>query len=156
MNRLGAATALLLVVLAWPAGAVTPDERLADPALEARARALSQELRCLQCQNQSIDDSNAMIAHDLRLLVRERIKIGDSDAQVVQFLTDRYGDFVRLKPPFKPSTFALWLTPPLLLLIAAAGSALYLRRRGHGAPAVPLSASDEARLAALLSEDQSR
>lgn len=145
--------ALLLALLSAPAFAVLPDEQLADPALEARARAVSQELRCLMCQNQSIDDSNAPIARDLRLLVRERIKAGDSDAQVVQFLTDRYGDFVRLRPPFKPSTFLLWLTPPALLLIAGAGTALYLRRRGSTAPATPLSDSDEARLASLLGED---
>jgi cytochrome c-type biogenesis protein CcmH len=147
------ALALLLALLSAPALAVLPDEQLADPALEARARAVSQELRCLMCQNQSIDDSNAPIARDLRLLVRDRIKAGDSDAQVVQFLTDRYGDFVRLRPPFKPSTFLLWLTPPVLLLIAGAGTALYLRRRGRTAPAAPLSDSDEARLAALLGEE---
>lgn len=145
--------ALLVALLNAPALAVLPDEQLADPALEARARAVSQELRCLMCQNQSIDDSNAPIARDLRLLVRDRIKAGDSDAQVVQFLTDRYGDFVRLRPPFKPSTFLLWLTPPALLLIAGAGTALYLRRRGGTAPAAPLSEIDEARLAALLGED---
>lgn len=144
---------LFLALLSAPAFAVLPDEQLADPALEARARAVSQELRCLMCQNQSIDDSNAPIARDLRLLVRDRIKAGDTDAQVVQFLTDRYGDFVRLRPPFKPATFLLWLTPPALLLIAGAGTAIYLRRRGRTAPAVPLSDSDEARLAALLGEE---
>ena len=145
--------ALLLTVLSAPAFAVLPDEQLADPALEARARAVSQELRCLMCQNQSIDDSNAPIARDLRLLVRDRIKAGDSDAEVVRYLTDRYGDFVRLRPPFKPSTFLLWLTPPALLLIAGAGTAFYLRRRGRTAPATPLSDVDETRLAVLLAED---
>jgi cytochrome c-type biogenesis protein CcmH len=99
---------------------VLPAERLADPALEARARALSQELRCLVCQNQSIDDSNADLAHDLRVLVRERLVAGDSDANVLAYLTSRYGDYVLLRPPVKPATWALWFGPPALLLAGLA------------------------------------
>src|ERR1700744_167782 len=95
------ATIALLGALLTPAFAVTPDEMLKDPALEARARALSQQLRCMVCQNQSIDDSEAPLAHDLRVLVRERLKAGDSDRQVIDFLVARYGDFVLLKPPFE-------------------------------------------------------
>src|SRR3954452_12134236 len=98
------AALLLVVMVAMPSLAVLPDERLADPALEARARMLSQELRCLVCQNQSIDDSNADLAHDLRVLVRERLTAGDSDAQVLAYLTSRYGDYVLLRPPVKPTT----------------------------------------------------
>jgi cytochrome c-type biogenesis protein CcmH len=100
--------------------AVLPSERLGDPALEARARALGQELRCLVCQNQSIDDSSADLAHDLRVLVRERLAAGDSDRQVVAYLTSRYGDYVLLRPPVKPTTWLLWFGPPALLLAGVA------------------------------------
>ena len=106
---------ILLVLSAAPAAAVEPDEILADAALEARARDISKELRCLVCQNQSIDDSNAKLARDLRLLVRERITKGDSNRQVIAYIVARYGDFVLLKPPFKATTWALWLGPPLIL-----------------------------------------
>src|SRR5512145_945056 len=114
---------LLAIAFLWlsalPALAVQPDEVLSDPALEARARALSGELRCLVCQNQSIDDSNAPLARDLRILLRERIQAGDSDDEVKQFIVGRYGSFVLLKPPFGPATLLLWLTPAALLAGAA-------------------------------------
>lgn len=110
---------LVAVLLAGPALAVLPDERLADPVLESRARDISRNLRCLVCQNQSIDESEADLARDLRLLVRERLVAGDSDAEVVDFLVDRYGDYVLLKPPFKASTALLWGAP--VLIVGAAG-----------------------------------
>lgn len=109
--------AALLLLGAAGAAAVEPGERLSDPALEARARALSQELRCLVCQNQSIDDSSAPLARDLRLLVRERLQAGDGDAAVRDYLVARYGDFVLLRPPVKAATLALWLAPPILLAL---------------------------------------
>ncbi len=143
-----------LAVLIWslPALAVLPGEMLSDPALEARAREISQDLRCLVCQNQSIDDSNAPLARDLRLLVRERLKAGDSDQAVVDYVSARYGDFARLKPPFQPNTWLLWLGPLAVALAGAATVAWRLRRRtGAAAPAPPpLSAEESARLARLL------
>jgi cytochrome c-type biogenesis protein CcmH len=143
---------LLLAVSALPVGAVTPAERLADPALEARARVLSQELRCLVCQNQSIDDSSADLAHDLRVLVRERLAAGDSDPAVLAYLTSRYGDYVLLKPPVKPTTWLLWFGPPALLLLGALTLlAQRRRRRSLGEPA-PLSAAERDQLARLLKE----
>src|SRR5260370_39190340 len=111
-----------LLCLASPVHAVQPDEIMSDPAKEMRARDLSRELRCMVCQNQSIDDSEAPLARDLRLLVRERIAAGDSDAQVIDFLVVRYGEFVLLKPPLKPHTLLLWLLPP----VALAGGGLAL------------------------------
>ena len=152
MRRL---TLVLLMLLLWSqAGlAVQPDEIMADPAKEARARALSQQLRCMVCQNQSIDDSDAPLARDLRLLVRERIARGDSDAQVVDFLVARYGAFVLLKPPFNAHTIILWLLPPLVLFGAAAGLVFYLRRRSSQSDAIvepaPLTAREQERLAEL-------
>jgi cytochrome c-type biogenesis protein CcmH len=131
------------LALAGPACAVTPDEQLADPRLEARARALSQELRCLVCQNQSIDDSAAPLAHDLRVILRERIAAGDTDRQAKNYLVRRYGDFVLLRPPFQADTWALWLGPPAVLLLGGAGVALYMRGRSKVLEA-PLSAADEA------------
>ena len=113
------AAMMLLVLTALPVAAVEPDEILKDPALEARARALSVDLRCLVCQNQSIDDSNAPLARDLRLLLRERLAAGDSDAQAMDYIVARYGDFVLLKPRFDASTMLLWLGPFAILLIAA-------------------------------------
>lgn len=110
--------ACLLALLPLSAGAVEPDEILADPVLEARAREISKELRCVVCQNQDIDSSNAGVARDLRLLVRERLVAGDSDTEVIEFVRARYGDFVLLKPPFQPSTYALWIGPALIGLIA--------------------------------------
>jgi cytochrome c-type biogenesis protein CcmH len=147
--------ALALGLLAGPAHAVNPDEQLADPALEARAAKLSRQLRCVVCQNQTIDDSDAALAHDLRVILRERIAGGDTDQQAVGFLVARYGSFVQLKPPLRADTLALWFGPLALLLAGGAGAALYLR--GHRAGAAPaLSAADEAEAAALLSTDEAR
>ncbi|HLI12197.1 MAG TPA: cytochrome c-type biogenesis protein [Alphaproteobacteria bacterium] len=152
-----AAAMALWALLASPALAVRPDEMLADPHLEARARAISQELRCLVCQNESIDESNADLAHDLRVLVRERLKAGDSDAQVVQYIVARYGQFVLLKPPFEPATYALWLAPGLILVAGLLGLLFHFRaRRARPAGAAPLSADEKARLAALLDEKDAR
>ncbi|MGE0714685.1 MAG: cytochrome c-type biogenesis protein [Alphaproteobacteria bacterium] len=146
--------AALLLLLATAAAAVEPGERLADPALEARARALSRELRCLVCQNQSIDDSSAPLARDLRLLVRERLQAGDDAAAVKDYLVARYGDFVLLRPPVKPETWALWAAPPLVL---AAGAvvlfAAFRRRRRAAAQPAPLSPAERARVAALLARE---
>ena len=126
MQRLGA---IILVLSLWiaPAQAVQPDEILSDPALETRARDLSAGLRCLVCQNQSIDDSNAPLARDLRLLLRERLKAGDSDGQAVDFIVARYGDYVLLRPRFNAATWALWVGP--FALLAAAAVFLFARRR---------------------------
>jgi cytochrome c-type biogenesis protein CcmH len=151
--------AVAAVCLFWAGAvhAVQPDEVMANPAQEARARALSRELRCMVCQNQSIDDSEASLARDLRLLVRERIAAGDSDAQVIDFLVARYGAFVLLKPPLKTDTLLLWLLTPLALI--GGGTALWLqaaRRKVAGARSVtasPLSADEEKRLAQLVSGD---
>jgi cytochrome c-type biogenesis protein CcmH len=122
--------ALLFALLAPSAAfAVTPDEMLKDPVLEARARHLSQELRCLVCQNQSIDDSEAPLAHDLRVLVRKRLEAGDSDKQVLDFLVARYGDFVLLKPPVQLDTLLLWGLPPAALLAGMVGLLMMARRR---------------------------
>ena len=141
---------LMLALLAASAWAVQPDEMLADPKLEARARAISRDLRCLVCQNQSIDDSDAELARDLRLLLRERLRAGDSDEQAKQFLVDRYGDYVLLKPPFKTTTLALWLGPPALLL-AGLAIAWNTARKRRPKEAAPLTAEEKARLDKLLS-----
>jgi cytochrome c-type biogenesis protein CcmH len=144
----------LIAAFAGTAFAVEPGERLADPALEARARAISKELRCLVCQNESIDDSNAGLAHDLRVLLRERLTAGDSDQQVRDFLVRRYGEFVLLRPPVEPATFVLWFGPFAVLALGAAGIAFYLRRRATGAPPpAPLDEGERRRLARLLEED---
>jgi cytochrome c-type biogenesis protein CcmH len=145
--------AVLLVVIAAPlVHAVEPAERLSDPALEARARGLSKELRCLVCQNQSIDESNADLAHDLRLLLRQRLAAGDTDQQVLDYIAARYGVFVLLDPPFAPLTWVLWLTPPVLVL--GGGGWLLLRaRRRRVDPAVPdLTPDESVRAAQLLGE----
>jgi cytochrome c-type biogenesis protein CcmH len=148
--------ALVVIAGSSAAYAVQPDEIMADPVKEARARALSQELRCMVCQNQSIDDSEAPLARDLRLLVRERIAAGDSDAKVLDFLVARYGEFVLLKPRLERQTLLLWLLPPLAL--AGGGIMLWLhsRRRASSAaePAATLTPDEEARLAALMSDEQ--
>jgi cytochrome c-type biogenesis protein CcmH len=143
----------LLAALAGPALAVQPDEVMKDPPLEARARALSSELRCLVCQNESIDDSEAPLARDIRVLIRERIGKGESNDAVRDYLVSRYGDFILLKPPFKPETLLLWLSPVLVLGLGV-GAALFAYRR---APSVTprLTAEEEARLAALTNSDAS-
>jgi cytochrome c-type biogenesis protein CcmH len=140
-----------LILLAGPALAVQPDEVMKDPALETRARALSAELRCLVCQNQSIDDSDAPLARDIRLLIRERIGKGESNAAVRAYLVSRYGDFILLKPPFKPETLLLWLSPMLTLGLGVAAALLARRRAPRATPR--LSAEEEARLAALTNGD---
>ncbi len=143
---------------ALPALALEPGERLADPGLEARARALSLDLRCLVCQNQSIDDSNAPLARDLRVLVRERLAAGDSDDEVMAFVTARYGDYVLLRPPVQPNTWALWFGPPVILLMALAGFTVVLLRRRRARPSepAPLTEDERRRLDALLDSDHGR
>jgi cytochrome c-type biogenesis protein CcmH len=158
-----AATILALaaaIAFGSPAYAVQPDEILADPIKEARARELSKELRCMVCQNQSIDDSDAPLARDLRLLVRERISAGDADSQVLDFLVARYGEFVLLKPRFNPHTVLLWLLPPLALM--GGGIALWVyssRRRRAGVveeeSVLKLTPEEVARLEELLASDPS-
>ncbi|MCU0801797.1 MAG: cytochrome c-type biogenesis protein CcmH [Rhodobacteraceae bacterium] len=134
---------------ALPALAVQPDEILADPQLEARARALSRELRCVQCQSENIDDSNAAIARDLRLLVRERLLAGDSDAAVKDYLVARYGDFVLLNPPARGANWLLWLAGPAMLLAGAAIAVAATRRRSEDSA---LTAEEQARLRDLTGD----
>jgi cytochrome c-type biogenesis protein CcmH len=161
MRRLVLLLVSLLVVSASSALAVQPDEVMRDPSQEARARALSRELRCMVCQNQSIDDSDAPLARDLRLLVRERIGAGDTDAQVIDFLVARYGAFVLLKPRFEAQTYALWLLPPFALGVGALVLLLAARRRrlAAGRPAdaaaAPQSSEEQARLAELVGDSDS-
>ena len=151
MRNLPRALLLLLALLApGTARAVQPGEVLADPALEARARALSANLRCLVCQNQSIDESAAPLARDLRLLVRERLVAGDSDAEVERFLVARYGEFVLLRPPFAAHTLLLWLMPLILLAAAAAGIAWRLAAPRREAAPPPLTPDERQRLSRLL------
>jgi cytochrome c-type biogenesis protein CcmH len=145
---------LVLLLLAAPAHAVLPHEQLADPTLEARAREISRELRCQVCQNQSIDDSNAPLAADLRRLVRERLTAGDSDAQVFTYLTQRYGDYVLLKPPVRSDTLLLWFGPALALLIAGAAIVVAMRRRRATPETPPLGADEERRLAEMLNNER--
>jgi cytochrome c-type biogenesis protein CcmH len=155
------ALGLLLVWLAVlglpaaPMAATNPDEILADPALEQRARDLSKQLRCLVCQNQSIDDSDADLARDLRRIVREQLVAGRSDGEIIDYLTARYGDFVLLKPPVEPATWGLWFGPALVLLLAAAGIVVYVRRRQRqpAADSPSLSAEERRGLEALLREE---
>ena len=120
---------LTLFWLALPAFAVNPDEMLADPALEARARTISEGLRCLVCQNESIDESNADLAREIRIIVRERLTAGDTDAEVVQYLVDRYGEYVLLKPVFAPHTLILWTAAPIVLLIGGIAIVFAARRK---------------------------
>ena len=134
---------LLLWLLASPVWAVEPEEMLADPGLEARARSLSEDLRCLVCRNESIDESNAEVARDLRLLVRERIMEGDSDDEVLAFIVHRYGEYVLLNPRADGANLVLWAAGPVMFLIALAMGGLYLRRRSTAAPSGYRGLSDE-------------
>lgn len=142
----------VLLLSAAPSFAVLPDEMLPNAAEEARAREISKELRCVVCQNQSIDDSDAPLAKDLRIVVREQIRMGRSNPEIIAYVSDRYGDFVLLKPPIKPSTWLLWAGPFLLLLAGAAGLIAW-RRPKVAAPDAPLSA-DEAKAIAALNDRQ--
>lgn len=150
--------AILALLLFWAgsAGAVEPSERLADPSLEARARVISSGLRCLVCQNESIDESHADLAHDIRVLVRQQLAAGDSDAQAIQAVVNRYGDFVLLRPPVEPATWLLWFGPPALLLTGLVGTVLWLRRRASNAAGCtdPLTDEEHQRLAGLLREGE--
>lgn len=148
---LAAATVL---AMAQAAPAVQPDEILDDPALEERAREISKELRCVVCQNEPIDSSNAGVARDLRLLVRERLVEGDTDEEVIDFVVARYGDYVLFRPPFKPSTYALWIGPFVIMALGGIGVAVMLARRPRkiDAGAVALTAEEEAALDAMLGD----
>ncbi len=146
---------VLLVACTWffaspPAFAVLPSEMLANPALEARAEHIGFELRCLVCRDQSIEESQADLAHDLRMLVRRRLLAGDTDAQVIAYIRSRYGDYVLLKPPFEASTWLLWGGPGLVLAFGALGIARFLYRRRSNAEPPPLNADEQQRLAAAL------
>ena len=158
MTRAISILAALVFLWLGTAHAVQPDEILTDPVLEHRAREISKDLRCLVCQNQSIDDSDAPLARDLRIIVRERLVAGDSDDEVVHFVVARYGDFVLLNPPFKPITYILWIGPAAIFLFGAVAVVLFLRRRRS--PAVEtqatLSAEEQARIAQLIGEDEKR
>ena len=153
--------ALSVMVLAPPpANAVRPDEILADPVLELRARDISRDLRCLVCQNQSIDDSDAALARDLRVIVRERLGAGDTDGAIIEFVVARYGDFILLDPPFKSTILVLWLGPSALIGIGIIVLVVFFRRVRRdslksGITLAPLSAAERKRLNALLSEEAS-
>jgi cytochrome c-type biogenesis protein CcmH len=140
-----------LIAVSGPSLAVEPSEVLADPALETRAREISQELRCLVCRNESIDDSNADLARDLRLLVRERLVAGDTDTEVKRYVVDRYGEFVLLRPEFSAANAALWLAGPAVFLTGLAVATVYLRRRRPAAPEA-LTPEEEAALERVLRE----
>ena len=143
---------LILCLIAAPVWAVQPDEILADPVLEQRARDLSRGLRCLVCRNESIDESNADLARDLRLLVRERLVAGDSNDQAVAFIVDRYGEFVLLKPTTTGANLLLWISGPLMLLAALGIGVTYIRRRGQSEPQAALSHAEKDRLAKILEQ----
>jgi cytochrome c-type biogenesis protein CcmH len=151
---LAAAFVIALLMASGPAHAVRPDEMLADPSLEARAREVGRDLRCLVCRNQSIDDSDADLAHDLRVLVRERIAAGDSNDQVVGFVRARYGDFVLLRPPFEIGTALLWGGPLLVLLLGGIAIRRFYRAQAGTPPPPPLSAEERRRLAAALADGE--
>jgi cytochrome c-type biogenesis protein CcmH len=150
------AALFLLIAIATSALAVQPDEVLKDPSLEARARALSQQLRCMVCQNQSIDDSDAPLARDLRLLVRERLSTGDSDRQVMDFIVSRYGEFVLLKPVLQWHTALLWVLPPGLLLVGGAVLLVLSRRRQPLLANSTLTNAEQAKLAELVKAENDR
>lgn len=142
---------VIALLVATPAFAVLPQEQLKDPALEARARAISKELRCVVCQNQTIDESDATLAADLRMIVRERLTAGDSDEEVKAWIVARYGDYVLLRPPFRGETVLLWLGPSLVLLLGGVGVFFFLRHRTRPQP--ELTAEDEAEIERLLRDD---
>jgi cytochrome c-type biogenesis protein CcmH len=146
----------LLLLLAPVAGfAVEPNEQLKNPELEARARAISAELRCLVCQNETIDESGASLAHDIRVLLRERLTAGDTDEQAIQAIVNRYGEFVLLNPPVQPATYLLWFGPATILLLGLLGTAVWLRRRDVSQEtARPLTADERRRLEAILRESE--
>ena len=148
----GALAILVPVIASNPAFAVNPDEMLSNPALEERAREISKELRCLVCQNQSIDDSDAELARDLRVLVRERLVAGDDNEEVIDYIVARYGDYVLLNPPLKPETYILWASPAVLVVLALlAVFAFYRRKQREGSPASKsLSKDEQDRLDELL------
>jgi cytochrome c-type biogenesis protein CcmH len=154
MNRMLRLAILSLIALTFAAHAVEPDERLSDPALEARALALTRELRCVVCQNQSVDDSDAPLAKDVRVLVRERIAAGDSDEEVIAFIVARYGSFVLLRPPVERSTIVLWLGPVVLLLAALGLAYWYMRRLSAAAAPVPLSTQEEEAVRRLIEDER--
>jgi cytochrome c-type biogenesis protein CcmH len=150
-------TLFVVVSLGSVAHAVQPNEMLPDPQLEQRARGISQQLRCMVCQNQSIDDSDAPLAKDLRLLVRERVKAGDSDPQVIDYMVARYGEFVLLRPRFAWHTVALWVTPAIVLLAGGLGMLFAVRRRRNlasAAAAPPLTPAEEQKLAELAEAEK--
>jgi cytochrome c-type biogenesis protein CcmH len=153
-KRLALAAIVLFTIMPSVAFAVEPGEMLKNPRLEARARALSTQLRCLVCQNESIDDSQAQLAHDLRVLIRQRIEAGESDQQIKDFLVSRYGDFILLKPPFKTDTLLLWGTPILLLVLGGGAILVSMRRSAPLPKPVSLSAEEEAKLAALMGQEE--
>lgn len=157
MKYLHALLLLVALVISSHAWAVEPDEVLSDPALEARARAISKQLRCMVCQNELIDELEAPLARDLRLLVRQRIMAGDSDSQIINFLVSRYGEFVLLKPPLSWNTLALWGAPPALLILGILMIVVVERRRSSARLAIQgptqLSAAEETRLAEILHGD---
>lgn len=154
---LGALGIALLLASPQVQAVTSPDEILPDPVLEQRARGLAKQLRCLVCQNQSIDDSDAELARDLRAVVREQLLAGASDREILDFLTERYGDFVLLNPPVKPATWALWFGPVALLLVAGAGVVVYLRRRvPPDATSPPLTEAERARLDSLMTDAADR
>jgi cytochrome c-type biogenesis protein CcmH len=151
--RHGSLTVAFVVLLNLHAFAVEPGEQLKNPALEARARQISSGLRCLVCQNETIDESNASLAHDIRMLLRERLTAGDTDEQAVKAIVDRYGEFVLLDPPVKPATYVLWFGPPAILLAGLLGGMVWLRRRSGTTDAVtPLTPDERRRLDTILRE----
>lgn len=145
----------LLFVSVGPVLAVRPDEMLKDPALEARARAISAQLRCMVCQNQSIDDSNSDLAHDLRVLVRQRLEKGATDKQVIDYLVARYGAFVLLKPPFELQTALLWGAPLVMIVVAGGLAALVFRKNAAARRVAPLTPGEQQELAQLLGPHES-
>ena len=149
---------LLMAAVAWcaaaPVRAVTPAEQLSNPVLEARARRIGSELRCVVCQNQTIDDSDAPLAGDLRVMIRQRLTAGDSDAQAIAFVVDRYGRFVLLKPPMERDTLLLWWGPAVVLAVGGAATFAYARSRAAAVSPAPLTPEERARLAALVGEDE--